>query len=157
VLKQQHDGALASLAAKDKQGSSVSTLPSDRLGQLFTVTRIDIGSLTAMRDSGLKVYVIPRDAEGDVIKSAGAISVDAFDLSKTDKPQMGHWDFAITDAGKNWYESIIVRGYALTCPLQANSNGSDLTVRVSFTDALTQRVLTAQKVVTAPATQPAQK
>jgi hypothetical protein len=160
TLKQQHEGDVASLAAKDKQAGSLPTLSNDRLNQLFTVTKIDIASLSAIREGGLKVYVTPRDADGDPLKTAGAIAVDAFDLSKPDKPQLGHWDFPATDAGKNWYESIVVRGYALTCPLQVPPTGSEITVRVTFTDSLTQRVLTAQKVITAPAapaTQPSGK
>lgn len=158
VLKQQNEGNLATIAAFKKSGDTNVALAGEQLSQLFTVTKIDIASLSAIREGGLKIYVTPRDSDGDIIKSAGAITVEAFDLSHADKPQIGHWEFAAQGSGKNWYESWIVRGYALECPLSAPPAMAEVTVRVSFTDTLTRRVLTAQKVITAPpATQPSAK
>ncbi len=157
VLKQQNEGNLATIAA-NSGSRGVNSLTGEQLSELFTVTKIDIASLSAIREGGLKIYVTPRDADGDTIKSAGAIIVEAFDLSHGDKPQIGHWEFPAQGAGKNWYESWIVRGYALECPLSTPSATAEVTIRVTFTDTLTHRVLTAQKVITAPpATQPSAK
>ncbi len=150
VLKHQHQADTASMVMLQKNDTTrPATLSIERLNELFTVSTIDIGKLTSARSDGLKVYVTPRDAQGDPLKSAGAITVEAFDLANKDKPLLGHWDFPAADAGKNWYESIIVRGYALTCPVTLPASTAEVTIRVTFVDSLTQRTLAAQKLIPA--------
>jgi hypothetical protein len=152
LLSQQHAADQASLMAKDKQSGAPSTLSTEKLNQLFTVTKIDINKLTSVRPEGLKVYVTPRDEAGDPLKTAGAITVEAFDLSRSDKPLLGKFEFPAADASKHWYESIVVRGYVLLCPLQSAVTGPEINVRVTFVDSLTDRTLTAQRVIPAPPT-----
>ena len=145
-LKHQHDADVASLAA-EQAGTTQPAVGAAQLDQLFTVASIDLNKLTSYRDDALKVYVTPKDSAGDTIKMAGAVTIDAFDLSIKDKPQVGHWEFPANEAGKNWFESLIVRGYALNCPVKLEATTTELTVRVSFVDTLTARTLTAQKVI----------
>jgi hypothetical protein len=147
VLKQQHAADTASLAAADQKQGTVPRLSNERINELFTVSSIQIDKLTAWRGDALKVYVVPKDADGDTIKAAGAITVEAFDLSKEDNQLLNKWDFAAADAGKNWHESFVVSGYALTCSAGAPIEASEITVRVTFKDTLTDRTLTAQRVI----------
>ncbi len=144
----RHQADQAQIAAlQTEKGSAVETLPTTRLAELFTVSGIDINKLTGFRKDGLKVYISPTDDAGDIIKAAGSLTIDAFDLSKGSEAHLGHWEFPLQDAAKNWYQSWIVHGYALQTPLQPPELVKEITVRASYTDALTQRTFTNQRVI----------
>ena len=53
----------------------------------------------------------------------------------------------LKDAASNWYQSWIVHGYALQTPLQPPESAKEVTVRATYTDALTQRTFTDQRVI----------
>jgi outer membrane murein-binding lipoprotein Lpp len=142
----QADQATIAALQKDK-GVVVQQLPTTQVSQLFTVTGVDINKLTGFRKEGLKVYVVPNDAAGDVLKAAGTVTVEAYDLGRKDQPLLGRWEFPTEQAGANWYSSWVVSGYALTCPLDPPTQPTEITIRATFTDALTQRTFTAQRVV----------
>jgi hypothetical protein len=144
----RHQADLAQIAAlQAEKGSAVQTLPATRMAELFTVTAVDINKLTGFRKDGLKVYVSPTDEAGDVIKAAGSVTIDAYDLAKGEQAHLGHWEFPLKDAASNWYQSWIVHGYALQTPLQPPESAKEITVRASYTDALTQRTFTDQRVI----------
>ena len=146
-LQKRYQGDQATIASLQSQKGSLPTLPTTRMAELFTCTGLEINKLTGYRKDGLKVYVVPTDAAGDVLKTAGAVTVEAYDLARKDQPLLGRWEFPVADAGKNWYESMIVRGYALTCDIAQPTAPSEITIRATFTDALTQRTFTAQRVI----------
>lgn len=147
-LERRHKGDQATIASlQQEKGAVLPTLPTTRMAELFTVTGIDINKLTGFRNDGLKVYVQPTDASGDVLKSAGDLVVEAYDLAKKDQPLLGRWEFPVKDAAVNWYASWVVTGYAVTVPLERPATAAEITVRATFTDALTQRTFTAQRVI----------
>jgi hypothetical protein len=149
TLDAQRRADQATIAALEKDKGTLPTLPSERMDQLFTVAGLEIDKLTGFRKEGLKVYATPVDKRGDILKTAGSLTVSAFDLSKGPESLLGQWEFPLKDAGDNWYQSWIVTGYALTCPLTPPASPAEITVRVSFTDALTGRSISAQRVVKA--------
>ena len=85
-LQRQHEADQATIAGMNQRVGSVPTLPQDRLERLFTVHGIKLGRLTGGADldpakpghEGLKVYLTPLDETGDQLKSAGAITIEAF-------------------------------------------------------------------------------
>jgi len=147
TLTKQHEADLAYLATADQKQGAVPRLSADRLNELFTASTVEVDKLSNWRDGLLKVYVVPIDAAGDTLKAAGAVTVEAYDLAKADKPLLGKWEFPAADAGKNWYDSFVVRGYALNCPIASPLDASEITIRATFVDSLTQRTLTAQRVI----------
>jgi outer membrane murein-binding lipoprotein Lpp len=170
TLTLQHAADAATIAAA-QQGHTIPTLPQDRLDQLFTVAGIQFGRLTGgarsnpdlAYDDQLQVFVVPIDQHGDSIKAAGAFEVQAFDLSAPGNPRLGTWNFPVEDAPKNFFGHALLYTYILTCPWQTPPTHPGLTIKVTFTDALTGRVFTAQRQATCtpppveqpPATQPA--
>jgi hypothetical protein len=131
------------------------TLPPAELDKLFTTHGVRLGRLTGGFDSdeskpgdtGLKVYVIPIDQTGQDLKSAGAITIEAFDLAEKDT-RIGRWDFDLEQAGQNWYGYFLIDYYyELTCPWQTAPKHSELTLKVTFVDELTKLPFTVQKVV----------
>jgi hypothetical protein len=153
-LTAQHAADQASLAAA-KTGGSVELLSPARLDTLFTTTGLKIADRTGgdrstnglAYDDRLKIYAAPLDAYGDTIKSAGAFRVQAFDLAAANDQLIGDWSFPLSDAEKNWYGKYLMYNYVLDCPWQTPPLHGELTIKVTFIDALTQRQFEAQTVV----------
>src|SRR5699024_493680 len=137
----RHWANLASIEALQSGRATAATPSAEQLHELFTVAEVRIGRLTAVRPEGLKVYVTPIDAAGDVLKSAGTLTVEVFDLARGQAPLVGRWDFTTAGLAGQWYESAFVTGYAVTVPLDRPLSAVDLTVKVTFKDLLTQRTL----------------
>jgi len=166
-LQRQHDADAASLAVYEKANASTTkpVLSQAELSRLFTVHGITLGRLTGSydsegsnNDSGLKVYVETIDDDGDTIKAAGAFRIEAVDLAGKDPVRIGEWNFTVQDARSSFYNHVSLYTYVLHCPWQTKPVHDELTVRVTFTDELTKREFTAQRVakinLPKPATQP---
>jgi hypothetical protein len=150
-LERRHTADAAQLRAMESGSpSTVPSLPQARLNQLFTVHGIQLNRLTGVSPEGqLKVYAVPTDEAGHPIKAAGSFVVDAFDLARTDQPRVGHWEFPLDQARKNWVGQALLHCYVLPLPWQQSPppQHPQLTVKVSFTDALTGRTFETQKMV----------
>jgi hypothetical protein len=154
TLQRVHAADQAAIAGLRHAGATLPTLPPERLDQLFTVHGFTIGRLTGGADldparpgdEGLKLYVTPIDKQGDSLKAAGSFEIEAFDLARQESQKIGAWSFPLQDAGKNWYGTLL-NCYVLTCPWQTVPRHDRLTVKITFTDALTGRRFTQQKVV----------
>src|SRR5687768_18101498 len=87
-LKRTRDADLAAIRALESRATTIPTLPHDRLEQVFTTHGLKIGRLTGGADADpskqgdevLKVYAVPTDQRGDLLKAAGSFAVDAYDL-----------------------------------------------------------------------------
>jgi hypothetical protein len=153
-LKRQHDADQATIAGL-KSEHSISTLPEDRLGQLFTTHGLKFGRLTGgldldsnkPGDEGIKVVVCPIDDQGQALKAAGSFEVDAFDLAAAENNRVGHWTFEVEQTRQSWNGAAMLYTYVLKCPFEKVPAHENLTIRVTFTDALTGRVFTAQRDV----------
>ena len=154
-IEQAH---LAQIRMLESNATTVPSLPSERLSTLFTTHGLRFGRLTGGADletntpghDGLKVYVVPTDGRGEPIKAAGSFVVEAFDLAKGEGYRIGRWEYPLEQAAKNWFGQAMLYTYVLTAPWQEQRpEHEDLTIRVTFTDALTGRTFTEQKVVKA--------
>lgn len=158
-VERREQAHVAQISTLESRGSSTTTAPSltsAQLGKLFTVHGIQFGRLTGAGDldpktpgdEGLKVYVVPTDGQSQPLKAAGSFVVEAFDLSKGDNARVGRWEFPLEQAGKNWFGQAMLYTYILPAPWQGQPpQAAELTLRVAFTDALTGRTFSEQKVV----------
>jgi hypothetical protein len=155
-LNRRHEADLATIRGLQAQATTVPVLPEDELDQLFTVAGLKFGGLTGgyhpdMNQTGdtmLKVYVVPIDEQGDVLKAAGSFHVDLFDLSLKSDNRIGAWDFDLPTTRSDWNGKGFLYTYVLDCPWQTVPVNPKLTVRITFTDGLTHRVFTVDKDVT---------
>lgn len=164
-LKLQHTADAASIRSLEQRVGTVPTLPRDRLDQLYTAHGIRFGRLTGgvdldpskPGDEALKVYVVPIDQTGDAIKSTGSFTIEAYDLSLADENRLGRWEFSVEEAARDWIGELLMYSYSLTCPWQRPPHKEQITLRVTFRDALTGREFSEQRVVRAipPASPPA--
>jgi hypothetical protein len=169
-LKLQHDAALARLSAYELQTGALDTLPGERLKQMYTVHKIDLGSLTgggdtdlkSRGDEALKVYLVPMDESGDPIKATGNVTVELFDLSRASDNRIGRWELEPQQLKETWRSFFRLNGFVLTLPWQTPPERAGLAVKVTFRDLLTGRTFEKLKDIqvspptSVPATQPQQ-
>jgi hypothetical protein len=148
-LERRHAADTAQIRALETRTGTSPTLPQDKLSRLFTVHGIEFGRLTGIGDDGvLKVYIVPTDDAGQPLKAAGSFVIEAFDLANKDNSLIAHCEFNLDQARTSWFGQALLYTYVLTCSFPAPAH-PDVTLKVSFTDALTGRTFTAQKVVSA--------
>jgi hypothetical protein len=152
LLNRTHEADRATIRGMQNRAGTLPTLPQDRLDKLFTVHGLD---RTKPGDEGLKIYAAPTDETGEPIKAAGSFVVEAFDLAAK-PPEIGKWTYDVDAVRKTWLGSLMLNHFVLTAPWQTVPKHDEITVKVTFRDALTGREFTAQKLVKVrlPATQP---
>jgi hypothetical protein len=144
-LKSQHQRDADALAACRRSHPTTSVLTPDRLDQLVTAHGLSIGLLTGGDnpdstqpfDSQLKIYAVPIDRDSTPIKVAGGFKIEAFDLDDPARPVVGNWSFDLQQTRGLFYNRFSLYTYVLTCPFPKIPLHSDLTIRVTFDDALT--------------------
>jgi hypothetical protein len=155
-LQRQHQADQASIRGLQDSATTVPSLPQDRLNQLFTTAGLRFGRLTGgyrpdpnlAGDTELKIYVVPTDDQDDPIKAAGAFRIELFDLALASNNRIGQWDFDVNTTRARWYSGGLLYTYVLDCPWQTTPAHSKLLARITFRDALTQRLFTVDKEVT---------
>ena len=128
----------------------------EQLGKVFHPVRVEIASLTGgvdldgrPGDDAVTVYVRPLDADGDVVKAAGDIRIELFGLAApAGQRELGECRFSVDEARQLWYGKLMTQHYTLRCAWRVPPSNPEVTIRVTFVDFLTQRVMTDQRVVT---------
>lgn len=98
----------------------------------------------------LIVYLQTIDSTGDVIKAAGSVEVQLWNLNKkSEGAHLATWDIQSEGLKKLYFDGLINTYYRLTFDVgdKIEKFEEPLTVKVSFTDYLTGRVFRQQKVI----------
>jgi hypothetical protein len=172
-LRTRNEELCKQLSQRDEQILALQNLGDKRLGQLYTVRRISLASGTGGASTGdkpgddaVKVNVAPIDQYGSVLKAAGSVKVQVFDLAAPQaKNLLAECNYDPNAAAKNWVSGLFSSYYGFTLPLPAEPPAhGELTVRAEFTEYLTGKTFTAQQVIkvalppkaeTQPASRPA--
>jgi uncharacterized coiled-coil protein SlyX len=147
----------------DEQREQIRTLQAlgpERLDELVYPVRIELDRLTGgydddgrPGDDGVVAYVHPIDADGHIIKAAGSIVMEVFDLAASAEARLvTRAELDVPNTRKAWYGRLWTHHFTVRCPWPPPARKPpahrDLTVKVQFTDLLTGKTLTAQKAVT---------
>lgn len=98
-------------------------------------------------DDAIEVYLKPVDRDGDTLKVVGDIHVELFDLA-ADGKKVGEVKIPADEVGKLWYGKLLTYHYTVRVPwLEGPPAHSEITVRATFVDYLTQRAVSAQSAV----------
>jgi len=159
-IDQQDNQLVAQKADLDqlsRQLAAVRAIQPGDLAHIFHPEQIQLARLTGGTDSdgqagddGVTVYVQPLDSAGDVLKAAGALTVELYDLAAPAGQQLvGQLNVPVEEISQYWYGKFMTNHYTLTCPWSgAPPRHPEITVRVTFIDYLTQRPMTAQTTCT---------
>ncbi len=151
VTISEQQGAIEDL---QDQADTLSELgPGGRLEMLFQVEKISLGRYTGGTklddepgDDGVRVYLTPQDADGRTVTAAGSVKIDVFDLAVKDEPLLMTYSFDVAQAKEHWQSGALANHYNLACPWKEDPlAGDEVTIRVTFTDYLTGKTLTATK------------
>ena len=140
-----------------KQLQVLSGLPEEvRLDSLYRLQRVKIHRYTDVLDKDkdgkmetLAVYLQPIDDRGDLIKAAGAVNVQLWDLNQASgEALLGQWSVEPDELKKRWV-TFLVTNYRLTFDLAEKIEPLEkpLTVKVTFTDYLSGKVFNEQRVI----------
>ena len=135
----------------------LSELPGDiRAANVYDILNVKLTSYTGIYDKDkdgkkekLVVYIQPIDVQGDVIKAAGKVDIQLWDLGKKEVDSLiGEWHVDNEELKKNWFEILMIN-YRLMFDVGDKIKGTEdeLTVRITFTDYLSGKVFKTQKVV----------
>jgi outer membrane murein-binding lipoprotein Lpp len=103
-------------------------------------------------DDALSVLLMPVDAHGDLVKLAGEIEIDLFDMAlSADRQRLGQWKFTIDEVRERWHKGFLSAGYLFRLDWQTPPVSSELTLhaRMTISDGR-QFDATAQVKVTPP-------
>jgi hypothetical protein len=85
-------------------------------------------------DEGLAVMLIPVDMHGDLVKLAGAVDLELFDMSlSAEQQRLGHWEFSTEEVRAHWNRGLIGSGYLFQVDWQGIPAASELTLHARFT------------------------
>ncbi len=139
------------------QVRALSALPEEKHENFYALRSLKITGLTNFYDKdddgvreALVVYIKPIDQIGDIIKAAGAVHVQLWDLDKpSDQALLGEWQVQPAELQKLWFDTLVSASYRLVfdAALTAEVRAQPLTVKVTFTDYLTGEIFTAQQVI----------
>lgn len=154
-LQRQREADRATIRALEARQNTVPHLPAERLEQLFTTHGLVLGRLTGGADTdpdtpgdeALRIVATPQDQTGQAFKAAGAFEIELFDLALETDQRIGRWAFTTEQAMQRWIGTGLVSAYVFELPWQQQPAHTELTVKVTFTDALTGRSFTEQKVI----------
>lgn len=88
-------------------------------------------------DEGLSVLLTPVDAHGDLVKLAGDIQLDLFDMTRpAEQQRLGQWNFALDEVREHWHKGFLSAGYLFQVDWQSPPTAAELTLhaRMSVAD-----------------------
>lgn len=170
-LVRQSEQLQTTIGRQNEQISQLLALGPKRLEHLYHVTAVELGRRSGgvdkdqiSGDDAVVVYLQPVDRHGHVIKAAGEVTIQLYDLANPPEENLiGEYHWTVEELGKTWAGGFLGSSqFSLTCPWTSGPPDHELiTIRVIFTDYLTGRTFTAQKTTKvqlpspAPQTQPA--
>lgn len=129
------------------------SIDEEDLKRLFYPERLVIDKLSGGADydgqpgdDGVTVYLRPVDREGDVIKVAGDIRIQLYDLAAPPQHNLvGEYTVPVDQVGRLWHGKLMTKHYTIKCPWPQDPPAhEEITIRATFVDYLTKRVLSAQ-------------
>jgi hypothetical protein len=114
-------------------------------------------------DEVFSAVIVPADAEGNLVKAPGSVSLTVLDLSKPESQQtVGHWDFSPKDSEDLWHSGFFGSGYTVRVPWQKVPDSPSLLVHARLKTVDGRQFDTSQSIRINPpsataqaATQPA--
>jgi len=123
---------------------------------LYHLKQVELSKYTGLYDQSgdnvadtLRVYLKPVDQDGDIVKAAGLVDVQLWNLEGSAQDAMiGQWRVEPPALRALWYASLLTINYRLEfeLPSAAIAVASPLTVKMQFTDMLTGKVFVQQRI-----------
>jgi outer membrane murein-binding lipoprotein Lpp len=157
TLKAEVEKLSAQIQQQNQQIQTLQALGEKRLDRLFLVQKIEIerhsGAVDLDKQPGqdaMKVFLSPIDRDGHTIKTAGDVKIQLFDLAEPEgKNLYAEYAYDVDQIGKSWSGGLFGGHFTFECrwPDGRPPKHDQITIRAEFTDYLTGKTFTDQKVV----------
>lgn len=85
-------------------------------------------------DEGISALLLPVDSGGDLVKLAGTVELELFDMSlDADRQRLGRWQFSAEEVREHWHKGFMSAGYLFRLDWQQPPASSELTVHARLT------------------------
>ncbi|OQA03393.1 MAG: hypothetical protein BWY69_00491 [Planctomycetes bacterium ADurb.Bin401] len=128
-----------------------------RTEALSTLSTVEVTNRSDLYDKDddkkretLVVYLKPIDDMGDTVKATGSVDIELWNLNApSENATLGQWKIEPEELKKYWTSSLMSTHYKLQFDIGPKLTGKEkeLTLKVKFTDYLTGKVFTGQKVI----------
>ena len=157
-LQKQVEQARAENERLKGQVQVLSGLPEKvKIENIERLQSLNIGRFTGFYDKNkdgkkdkLIVYIEPMDEDGDKFKAAGSVDIQLWDLNKSQEGALlGQWHVTSDELRKAWFDTLLSTNYRCMFDItgKVENFAEPLTVKVAFTDYLSGRTFTDQKVI----------
>ena len=158
-LKQRVDSLETENAALKEQMQTLTAIgPDKRATAMTSAQKISLEKRTGLADKdkdGVKetlvVYLRPYDSSGDAVKAVGAVNLQLWDLDAAPKEALlREWNITPEELKGMWSGTMLTSYYRIAnniSDLLAKPR-KNLTVKITFTDYVTGKILSDQKRVT---------
>ncbi len=140
-LEQDDAAAHARIEGLEKRTAAPATQRT--LDSIYTVHSIKLGRLCIANPAGIKVYVTPQDQDGDAAKAPGRVTIEAADLADPNNRVLDRWELGSAELKSRWRSLGPLQAFVLELPWKTAPGTSEIEVRVTFQDGLTDRVFRA--------------
>ena len=140
-----------------EQIKALSAIPGDKRVNPYKLSRVQITRYSNFYDKDndgkrekLIVYVQPLDEDADVVKAAGTIDLQLWNLNNLNgQALLGEWKVEPAELRKLWFDTLVSTGYRLMfdAPPSVEPLAEPLTIKVTFTDYLTGEVFRDQSAI----------
>lgn len=156
TVKEQNNRLEAQRATIDALGRQLDvarSISEEDLKRIFYPEQLVIDKLSGGADydgrpgdDGVTVHLKPVDRYGDVIKVAGDIRIQLYDLAAPPgRNLIGEYFVPVDQVGELWHGKLLTGHYTIKCPWpKGPPEHSEITIRAMFTDYLTKRIVSAQ-------------
>ena len=141
TLEQENTAARARIEGLEKRAAAPATQRT--LDHIYTVHSIKLGRLCLANPTGIKVYLTPQDQDGDPAKAPGRVTIEAADLADPNNRVLDRWELRSAELKPRWRSLGPLQAFVLELPWKTAPGTSEIEVRVTFQDGLTDRVFRA--------------
>lgn len=162
-LQQRVANQQETIESQRQQVTRLQQLGSRRVARLAPMTGIELARLSGgydangdATDDGIVLYVQPVDADGDVVKAAGQMTVQLFDLSAPGGPAtIRREQYGPDELRRLWSGRFMTDHYTIRLPWpEGYQPPRQVTALVEFTDNLTGKTFSKQQAFEVQSTEP---
>jgi len=117
-------------------------LPPEQAEVFYRVDAIKFGMLLTSGqdrdgqpgDDALSVLLTPVDIHGDLVKLAGEVELELFDMTRSSEQQrLGQWKFPVGEVREHWHKGFMSAGYLFQVDWQSPPVSPELTLHARMT------------------------
>ncbi|RLS51678.1 MAG: hypothetical protein DWH91_18480 [Planctomycetota bacterium] len=101
-------------------------------------------------DEVLVTLVAPIDQQGDLVKIAGEVEIEAYDMSRPGDKLVGRWTFTPAEAAQAWHSGFVGAGLQFELPWQTPPSSPELVVHARLRTEDGRQLDTSTKLKVAP-------